>query len=144
LTIENSFSPVRLRTSIVTGVSTYSVVQISGATSLCHAYELTLKTFLIAHELPVGKLKKDFGHDLGKLLHEANARGLSKLVKISENETSTVAAFNGYYKDKDMPLKYFSPTHKSFPSIAKLRALVIRTHKAVADVVVKKSFEQLE
>lgn len=128
----------------MTGVSTYSVVQISGATSLCHAYELTLKTFLIAHELPVGKLKKDFGHDLGKLLHEANARGLSKLVKISENETSTVAAFNGYYKDKDMPLKYFSPTHKSFPSIAKLRALVIRTHKAVADVVVKKSFEQLE
>jgi putative transposase len=33
LTIENSFSPDHLRPGIVPGVSTYSAVQISGATS---------------------------------------------------------------------------------------------------------------
>lgn len=109
---------------------------------LCHAYELTLKTFLIAHDYPTDKLKGKFGHDLSKLLGEANAKGLKKSVEVSEREVEIVAAINSYYKDKDMPLKYFVPTCKTFPPIEELRGLVGRTHKAVANVVVAKSFEQ--
>ena len=111
---------------------------------LCHAYELSLKTYLIVSDVPVDKLKNKFGHDLCKLLHEANTNGLSQHIEVSENEANAVEAFNVYYKDKDMPLKYFSQTCKTFPPIAELRSLVDRTHKAVAKVIVTKSFDQFE
>jgi hypothetical protein len=43
---------------------------------LSHSIELALKTFLAAHGCSAEKLRKKFGHDLEKLLKEADTHGL--------------------------------------------------------------------
>ena len=47
----------------------------------CHAIEVSLKAFLVHIAYDEDKLRREFGHDLARLLREAKARGLT----ISDN-----------------------------------------------------------
>jgi len=68
----------------------------------CKSIELSLKAFLLAKNVPVGRLrgKKGIRHDLVKGLEEAELRGLGDVVRIRRTYKEELRKANGYYAAK--------------------------------------------
>ncbi|MEW7986511.1 MAG: hypothetical protein AB2810_15910 [Candidatus Thiodiazotropha endolucinida] len=65
-----------------------------------HSIELTLKSFLYAKKYSKNKLRKKYGHDLGKLLKECTKRKLGREVKLKKMEKRMIELLNATYKSK--------------------------------------------
>jgi HEPN domain-containing protein len=70
----------------------------------CRSVELALKAYLLARGNTAGQVAR-FRHDLVRLLNEAHARGLDVVVRLSEEELSTIITANNDYTRQD--LAYF-------------------------------------
>ncbi len=72
---------------------------------VCRSAELALKSYLCFKEIPVKKLKKDFGYDLHKILRKSKELGIDAVVSISEEEKLEVEKANSWYNRKSF--EYF-------------------------------------
>lgn len=105
---------------------------------LGHALELYLKSFLLCAGLTSTVLKsRKYGHNLDRLLAEAESHGIEKLVRISPQMTDDLTKLNALYPES---LRYFSYFHllmqPKIPALARLfrltDALCRRLEKHVA------------
>jgi hypothetical protein len=72
----------------------------------CHAVELALKAFLRLRRVPSETLKKKLGHDLEKLLEQADDEHLAEYLTPDARQRSALKRVNTYYRHK--VLEYFS------------------------------------
>lgn len=65
---------------------------------VCQSIELFLKAWLSAHGVSIRTLrKKDWGHNLVRLLNESESRDLASIVKITESRVSNIRLATEYY-----------------------------------------------
>jgi HEPN domain-containing protein len=89
---------------------------------LGQALELYLKAFLFHKGFGETQMKKEFGHNLKRLLDEAIKQGLDKSLHISPQLVTEVEALNKVYASK--ALQYFSLLYLiSSPTLPKLERL---------------------
>lgn len=99
---------------------------------LGHAIELYLKAFLLQSGLTTAALrsKRQYGHDLEKLLTAARDRGIEKFVRVSPEMVEDIGKLNALYPET---LRYFSLLHlltqPSLPSLARLFRLATSLSK---------------
>ena len=69
---------------------------------ICHALELALKAFLsLRGRLSLEQLSdRKFGHNLQRLLAEAERHGLNELIDVTENQKSQIERASIYYSSK--------------------------------------------
>lgn len=67
----------------------------------CQSIELSLKAFLSLRGMSRKKLKRRFGHNVTKLLHEAVQRGLGEFVEITPADVSLIQVANQWYDSPD-------------------------------------------
>ena len=87
-----------------------------------HALELVLKAFLRAKGFSIDDLKNKFGHDLEKLLNQAEAQDLAKFTAVSETHRKLVLLLNDSYKPKD--LEYYVAGQKMWPNFRLLEEFI--------------------
>ena len=68
----------------------------------CKSIELALKAFLLAKNVPIGKLKSRrlVGHNLERALEEAELKGLTDIVEVAYNHKEELRKANHLYKEK--------------------------------------------
>jgi hypothetical protein len=95
---------------------------------LGHAAELLMKSFLYNAGLPIKQIKKNFGHDLDKLVIEVQSIGLHPPLALPQ-----ILALDKYYKAKNT--EYRQLKAKAFPSkdllLEEIRALSSRVFNQI-------------
>ncbi|MBI5427974.1 MAG: hypothetical protein HZA02_06815 [Nitrospinae bacterium] len=79
-----------------------------------HAIELVLKSYLQTKGQSIDNLKK-LGHDLKKILNEADLLGLKDICALGTEESEAIKTINPYYKGKEF--EYLVTGFKSFPNL---------------------------
>lgn len=93
--------------------------------------ELALKSFLLAKGLTATELKKNYGHDLAKLFHEAEARGISMLIGSTSTNAGAIGLLNVDYARKRFD--YREPGARYFvPDEILMRQVIRRLLRGVA------------
>lgn len=95
-----------------------------------HGIELTLKSFLLFHDVPLKKLRGDFGHDLKKCLRKSKELGLSNLMNFTVNDESAMELLLGM--NENQGLRYIQTGFKTVPLWSIVEPLAVRLHQAVA------------
>ena len=96
----------------------------------CRALELVVKAFLLERGVPQSDLKKkSLGHDLLRLLANADELGLAALVEVTASEREEIRKANDYYVDKGF--EYFAVIravtgYSALPDLAVLDQLAQR------------------
>lgn len=80
---------------------------------LGQSIELSLKAFLMGSGVPLDDLRKEFRHDLEKLLTEAQSRQLEIELKLDKNQCAAIEILNWEYSDRR--LQYIQTGAKSIP-----------------------------
>jgi len=62
--------------------------------------ELSLKAFLFARGEKINRLKREYGHDLPKLIFESRRRKLGREVKLTRNQLAAVKLLSAPYSHK--------------------------------------------
>jgi len=62
--------------------------------------ELSLKAFLFARGEKINRLKREYGHDLSKLIFESRRRKLGREVKLTRNQLAAVKLLSAPYSHK--------------------------------------------
>jgi hypothetical protein len=107
---------------------------------LCKSVELSLKAFLLAKKVPVHRLAskgEGYGHDINRLLTEAEAHSLSDAVSLSAAEMQAVIVAEPYYTDR--VFDYFNvgealAGYPRGPVLADLHAAAERLYEGVRQV----------
>ena len=107
----------------------------------CQAIEHGLKAFLLSKGYTIAGLRKDFGHNLTKLLAEAKGNSLDTFVRFTANEERTIAAATAFYDVAQMGttgkrkvgkrFQYFDPItvvqgHLGLPDLGTLKRIARR------------------
>jgi hypothetical protein len=101
----------------------------------CHALELSLKGFLLAKGISKKDLQKreKVGHDLLKVLDEAIARGLDKIVPVSAMQRNEIAKANDYYLNKYFEYFEVIKAVTGYPDLPDMAIL----EKLISDIIEK-------
>jgi len=66
-----------------------------------HSIELSLKVFLIGHDVPLRELKnRDLGHNLTALWHKAKSLGIAQEIHLYPKEIGTIFVLSEDYAEK--------------------------------------------
>lgn len=93
------------------------------------ALELILKSFLLHKKVSLKKLRKDFGHNINKLLKKSKELGLEQIIKISDEDHDVIYLLNDLYSSKQ--LQYIVTGFKKYPSNGVLEKFVLNLIYAV-------------
>ncbi|MEX2489659.1 MAG: hypothetical protein WD356_09070 [Pseudomonadales bacterium] len=86
-----------------------------------HAIELSLKSYLVFHGIPLKDLPtKKYGHDLLKILKKAKELGLGSLVNFDPGEMQALEVLNDLYSSKQ--LNYIVTGSKNYPSFGPIQS----------------------
>jgi len=94
----------------------------------CQGLELTLKGYLRGCGLSKNQLRK-LGHDLERLVSDADMRNLGQFVVFSTTDMLTISLINMYYQARD--LQYTTSEYKEFPRLSDLLKVCGKTWSAV-------------
>lgn len=95
-----------------------------------HSIELSLKAFLLNHEVPLRQLRsKTFGHDLHASIRKAKELGLESLVKLGTAEAGSLELLNDLYSTKQ--LEYIVSGYKSYPIFGLVETTAARLFNAI-------------
>lgn len=97
------------------------------------AIELALKSFLLANGVELRKLKREYGHELHRLLRKAKELGLGKIVKLTVDEESVIEVLDKLYSSKQ--LQYIVTGAKTFPVFGPLEAAALKLLHAIGKAV---------
>lgn len=105
-----------------------------------HGIELCFKSYLLHNGVDVEALTKKYGHDLNKCLVDSNARGLTDIFEMTEDDQR---AFELLIElNKDHQLRYIQTGFKTYPLWSIVEPLAVRLHQAIANEVGYHSFEK--
>jgi hypothetical protein len=105
-----------------------------------HGIELCLKSFLLKNGVDVESLIKSYGHNLNKCFVESNARGLTSIFVMNEEDRR---AFDLLIElNKEHQLRYIQTGFKIYPHWSIVEPLAVRLHQAVAKEVGYQSFDK--
>lgn len=99
---------------------------------LGHSLELALKAFFLAKGVPLTDLRKNFGHNLSKLLASAHERGLSQDA-LQLEEAGALSALDYLYSTKQ--LEYIVTGAKTVPMYGPLETGARRVIHAIAPAI---------
>lgn len=91
--------------------------------------ELVLKSFLLSRDVPLRKLRYDYGHNLHRSLRKARELGLFKLVVLTDEELNTIELLDHLYSSKQ--LQYIVTGSKLFPVFGPLQRATLRLLHAI-------------
>ncbi len=86
--------------------------------------ELVLKAFLLSRGVPLRSLRRDYGHNLHRLLRKAGELGLFSLVALSTEEHGAIKVLDNLYSSKQ--LQYMVSGSKHFPIFGPLERATLR------------------
>jgi hypothetical protein len=90
----------------------------------CHAIELLLKAFLSIKGSSLIKLSESkFGHNIDAILEEAEAQGLSELVKLSCDQKTEIRSASYYYSGKVFEYPAMGEAIAAYPRLPNLELL---------------------
>jgi len=95
-----------------------------------HAVELALKSYLLARDVGLREIRKDYGHGLRRSLRKAKELGLTALVKLSEEDHHALFLLDDLYSSKQ--LQYIVTGQKSFPAFGSLERVALKLIHAVS------------
>jgi hypothetical protein len=91
--------------------------------------ELVLKAYLLSRDVPLRKLRYDYGHNLHRSLRKAKELGLSELVELRPDELETIEVLDRLYSSKQ--LQYIVTGSKVFPVFGPLQRAALRLLHAI-------------
>ncbi|HEY8856178.1 MAG TPA: hypothetical protein VIM43_02330 [Rugosibacter sp.] len=91
--------------------------------------ELVLKSFLLSRDVPLRKLRNDYGHNLHRSLRKARELGLFELVVLTDEELNTIELLDHLYSSKQ--LQYIVTGSKLFPVFGPLQRVALRLLQAI-------------
>jgi hypothetical protein len=91
--------------------------------------ELILKSFLAYKNVPLVKLRKNFKHNINRLLEESKELGLEEIINISDEDQNVINLLNDLYSSKQ--LQYIVTGYKKYPSNGVLEKFVLNLIYAV-------------
>ena len=88
------------------------------------AIELALKAYLLSEGVSLRSLRKDYGHELHRLLRKCKELGFLPLLQLSEEETNVLALLDDLYSTKQ--LQYIVTGSKLFPVFGPLQRAALK------------------
>lgn len=95
--------------------------------------ELALKAFLLSKDVPLPKLRKDYGHELHRLLRKAKELGLFTIAPLADDELETIELLDALYSSKQ--LQYIVSGTKIFPVFGPLERAALRLVHGICPAV---------
>jgi HEPN domain-containing protein len=98
-----------------------------------HAIELALKAYLLANGITLRKLKRNYGHDLHRILRKAKELGLQDSVELTDDDESMVELLNELYSTKQ--LQYIVSGSKTYPVFGPLHEVAEKLVRGIGENV---------
>jgi hypothetical protein len=95
--------------------------------------ELSLKAYLLSRDVPLRKLRKDYGHALHRSLRKAKELGLLDVVPLTEEDTEAIELLDTLYSTKQ--LQYIVTGAKTFPVFGPLERVSLKLAHGVGRAV---------
>jgi hypothetical protein len=97
------------------------------------AIELALKAFLLSEGISLRSLRKDYGHELHRLLRKCKELSFQPLLQLSDSEVNVLELLDALYASKQ--LQYIVTGSKVFPVFGPLQGVALRLIHGVGEHV---------
>ena len=95
--------------------------------------ELGLKAYLLFKGVELRKIRRDYGHDLHRILRKAKELGLVDVVTLTDEDESVINVLDKLYSTKQ--LQYIVTGAKTFPMFGPLEKVALNLAHGIGRIV---------